>query len=111
MVEKAVHGGGRQEGVAEEGVPLGEVAVGGEDGGAALVALPNDLIQIEWFLVLEGSQSQVIDDQQTRRCEAEQLTIVRAVASGCSERGEHLVGRNVQAGVPSTAGPMADRLG
>ena len=71
MVEQSVHGGRRHEIVHKERVPLLERAVGRDDHRPALVTLADDLVEVDGLVVFQGPQSQVVDDEQVRRCEAE----------------------------------------
>ena len=51
-------------------IPLLDGAVGGDDGGAVLVALADDLVEILGLLVAQGPQPQVVNDEQLGAGEA-----------------------------------------
>ena len=111
MVQEAIHGGGGEEGVAEEGIPLGDVAVGGDEGGAPFVALADDLVEVHRLIVGERPEAEVINDEEPRRGETGQLAIVAAVAAGGAEGGEHLVGGDVEGAVARQTGSLTNGLG
>lgn len=53
VMQEAVHRGGCHELVEEEGIPLLDRAVGGEDHRAPLVARPDDLVEVDGLVTLE----------------------------------------------------------
>ena len=68
--------------VVKEGLPLGDVPVAGEDGGTALVALADDLVDVVGLLGAEALQAEVINDQQAGRDQLEQFLLQGVVSSG-----------------------------
>lgn len=82
MVEEPVHGGAGHQRVAEEGRPLFDGAVGGDDGAFALVALADHFVEVRGFILGEATQAEVIDDEQLGRGEAQEALLVAAVTSG-----------------------------
>ena len=77
-MSESVEGGGAEQSVGEGIAPLGEVEVGGDDGGALFVALGDEVVEV---LVLRGSQgfqSEVVDDEQRERAAAMYTLIVTA---------------------------------
>lgn len=110
VVKQPVHGGGGQEGIAEEGVPLGDVAVGGNDGGGLFVALADDVGQVHGLVVGERTEAEIVNDEETRAGETAEPAIVCSVGTGGAKRGEHLLGGDVQGGMASKAGTVAHGL-
>ena len=55
VVQQTVHRGAGEQLISEERGPLVDVAVGRDDHGAALVALADDLVEVERLIVHEGS--------------------------------------------------------
>lgn len=56
MVEQSVDGGAGEQFVLEEGAPFIQGPVGRDDHGAALVTQPEDLVEVERLVVLQGAQ-------------------------------------------------------
>ncbi len=81
MVKKSVHRGAGEEVVAEQGMPLLESTVGGQDHRAALVAPLDDLVEVDGLIMLERTQSEVVDDEQVGAGEAQQTSLVALVGT------------------------------
>ncbi|HWN68895.1 MAG TPA: integrase core domain-containing protein, partial [Haliangium sp.] len=111
IVEQAIHGGAGQQWIAEDRGQFLESAVGRDQDGAALVAEPDDVVEIQRLLGCELAKAEIVQDQQRRAREPEQLAIVTAVATGGSELLEHVVRGDEQDLVAEPAGPLAQRLG
>ena len=59
-----VEGSATEQSVGEGVAPLGEVEVGGDDGGAAFVALGDEVVEVLVLRCPQGFQTEVIDDEQ-----------------------------------------------
>lgn len=66
MMQRPIHRHAGQEHIAEECRALLDGPIRGEKGGAALIALPNDLLQVLRLLVAQRAQPQIVDDQQMK---------------------------------------------
>jgi hypothetical protein len=53
-----------EDGIIEEGDPLVDGAVGGDDGGGSTVALDDDLAEVAGLPGVEPAESEVVDDEQ-----------------------------------------------
>lgn len=111
VIQQAVHGRAGEEGVAEEGVPLLNGPVAGDDGRPALVATSDDLVEVVGLVVAEGAESEVVEDEEVGTGEAEEASVVALVGPGGAEFVEHLVGLDIQGGVSGPAGAVAEGLG
>ena len=111
VVEQAIHGGAGEERVAEESVQLVDGAVGGQQGGGVLVALADDLVEVDGFVAREGAQAEVVEDEKVGGGEAEHAALVAAVCAGGAELLEQVLGSDVEDGVPGAAGAVAQGLG
>lgn len=72
VVEEPVHRGAGEDWVAEERTELADVALGGDDGGAALVAAADDLVEVEGLFAAEWPEAEVVDDEEVGSGEAKQ---------------------------------------
>src|SRR5437867_4631126 len=111
VMEEAIEGGPGEERVVEKRRPLLERAVRGDDEGAALVALADDLVEVHRLLALEGTEAEIVDDQQVRAREAGETAVEGGVRPRRAELGEELVRRGVEDAVAGDAGAVAERLG
>src|SRR5690606_40520504 len=106
----AVHGGAGEEGVAEEWRPLLDGPVRGEDGRAALIALSDDLVEVDRLVVDKRPEAEVVDDEEVGRGEAGHPAVERAVGPRGPELGQHVVGADVEHVMAGPAGSVAERL-
>ena len=107
MVEESVHRGSGEERVGEESGEFVDVAVGGDDEGALLVALADDLVEVEGLLTDEGTEAEVIDHEDVDLGESGETALVGAVASPCAKLTKQLLGEDVLGG---EAAPTSDSL-
>ena len=63
IVSEAVEGGGAEQAVGEGVAPLGEVEVGGHDGGGLFIALGEQVMEVFILGRAKRFESEVIDDQ------------------------------------------------
>ena len=110
-MEQAVHRGAGEQRVAEEGGELVDGAVRGEDHRAVLVALADDLVEVDGLLAGEGAEAEIVDNEQVRRREAEQAAVVAAVGAGGAELLHEILRRDVEHRVAGAAGAVAQGLG
>nr|WP_276598787.1 hypothetical protein [Nannocystis sp. SCPEA4] len=80
-MQEPVGGGAGKEFVLEERRPFLDRAIRGDDQGAALVALADDFVEVERFVVLQRAQAEVVDDEQIGCGEAEQAPIVDLIVT------------------------------
>lgn len=67
VMQDAVEHGGSQRGVAAEGgIPLCERQVAGQDHGAALIALGDDLEEVTGLVTGQRQVADLVDDEQAR---------------------------------------------
>ena len=111
MMQQTIHGGGRDEVVEEQRVPLFEGSVGGDDHRAALISLTDDLVEIDGLVAFQRPEPEIVNDEQIRRGEPQDLLVVAPVGPGGSQLAEHLVRRDVAGRIADPACPLADGLG
>ncbi len=63
IVREPIDGALGEDGVVEQGNPLVDGAVAGDDGGSAAVAFEDDLVEIAGLLGIETTQAEVVDDE------------------------------------------------
>jgi hypothetical protein len=85
IVQDAVADGVGQGGVGEVVVPLGRGQLARDDGGAVAVAVLEDLEQVAAFLVGDGRQAPVVDEQDVDAGELAKQADVGAVGAGQRE--------------------------
>ena len=105
-MQEPVHGCAGKQRVAEERVPLLDGAVGGDDHGAALVAPPDDLVEVEGLVAGERPQAEVVEDEEVGAREAPDLLLVALIGPRCAQLHEQVVERHVEGRVAGTAGAL-----
>jgi len=110
VVQQAVDGGAGEQLVLEERAPLVDRPIRSDDQGAALIPLADHFVEVERFVVDQGAQPEVVDDQQIGGGEAQQLAVVGLIGAGHAELGEHIVGGDVEDLVAHAAGAVTERL-
>lgn len=110
VMEQPVHGCGGKEGVREDSRELIDVAIRRDDEGATLVALADDLVEVERLLATERSQPEIVDHENVNLREALQAPLVGAIATTCTELTEELLGEDVLSGVSRSAGAIGECL-
>ena len=112
MVQQSVEHGGSECGVVVEDLgPFAVDAVGGDDGGAALVALAEDLEQQVGAGFVDGQVPQLVQDEDAGFEEAVQRRLEGACGLGGGERVDRVDGAGEQHRVVRLAGPQAERDG
>lgn len=81
-MSETVQGALGEDGIVEQGDPLVDGAVGGDDGRGASMALDDDLVEVAGLLGIEAPQSEIIDDQEVWCQQAAQDPFGGVVAVG-----------------------------
>lgn len=90
VVSESVEGGGPEEPVGEGVSPLGEVEVGGDDRGGALVAFGDEVVEVLVVGRAHGLQAEVVEDEQGDPGEGLETSLVGAGSAGGVEGREQL---------------------
>ncbi len=110
FVQLRVEGGGAEQSVGEGVAPLGEVEVGGDDGGAAFVALGDEVMEVLVLRCSQGFQTEVIDDEQRHAGEGLEAPLVRIDGARGMEARQQLALGGEQHVVVGANGGMAEGL-
>lgn len=87
VVEEAVKTGGGQKRIAEDLGKLVDGAVGGDEDGAAFVALIDDVVEILGGGRAQGFETEIVEDEQIGAGDGLQAAFVAAIrATGCQGR-------------------------
>lgn len=106
-----VDGSRGEQPVAGEGlVPLGEVEVAGDEGGGALVALGDEVVQILVGGGPQGFEAEVVDDEHRHAGQLLELSLKVADCAGGVQAGEQLRAGGEEDVVPLTHGAVSERL-
>ena len=97
--------------VVELGDPFIDTAIAGVDGGRALVARDDDLVDVTRAASGEPSEGEVIDDEQVGREVAPQGLAGRVVGAGLQELGEQRIGATAEHLRAGAARRMAQGFG
>ncbi len=65
-MSESIDGALGEDRVVEQGDPLVDGAIAGEDGGGAAVSFEDDLVEIARLLGIEPAQTEVVDDEADR---------------------------------------------
>ena len=85
VVEQAVADGVGLVGVADDGVPVGDGQLAGDEGGGALGPVLDDLGEVAALGVAQRCEHPVVDGEQVELCEASQEPGVGPVAAADGE--------------------------
>jgi len=110
-MDQAVEDGVGVGGVADQSVPLIDGELAGDDGGAAAVAVLEDLQEVVAGRRVERLKAPVVEDEQIDAAECTQETGMAAVAAGQSEIGEQPRDALVEHRPIVAAGLVAERRG
>ena len=109
MVEEAVENGGGDGAIAvEDGRPLLEGFVGGEDNGAAFVALAQDLEEQVGAALIDGQVAEFIEDEQSRGKIAFEFGLESAVDLSGAQGVDDIDGVGEEDAVALLAGAVAE---
>lgn len=106
VVQQPVHRGAGERLVVEERRPFFDGAIRGDDRRRLLVALADDVVEVDGLLASQPAQTEVVDDQQVDAGVASQSALVRVVGPIRAQAREHVVRGRVQhlvAGWPTCA--------
>src|SRR5947209_14596432 len=92
VMDEAVDEGDGGGGGGEDGVPLAEIEVGGEDDALVLVATTHDLEEEVGVAVVEGEIADLVDAQETGATVVAESVLERACGFLGGEIEEHLGG-------------------
>jgi hypothetical protein len=109
VVQETVEDGVGDGGIADDLVPAIHGQLAGDDGGASLVAILDDLEQVAALLVVELLGSPVVEDEQVGPGEAAQHLGVAAVTACQGERGKQPGCPVIDDGEILAAGLVAER--
>src|SRR6185295_5874098 len=85
--------------VGGHGEPFGGFSVGGHDGGLGAVAFDDDFVEVAGFGGVEGSQREIVDDEDVDGGQPADLGVDGVVQAGGAHPGEQLVSSAEQYGV------------
>ena len=109
-MSEPVEGRGAEQSVGEGVAPLGEVEVGGDDGGALFVSLGDEVVEILVLRCSQGFQAEVIDDEQRHAGEGLEAPLVRVDGARGIEACQQLALGGEQHIVVGANGGVAERL-
>src|SRR5690606_22349156 len=98
-------------GVTQRGVPLVGGQLARDDGRGAIVAVFEDLEQVAAFVILEGSEQEVVEDEHVNLGEARELLGVAPVRAGDCELLEEPRNAREEGRVPASARGLCERGG
>jgi hypothetical protein len=126
VVQKAIEDRGGQDFVAEDGAPLGDELIGGDQQAATLIATRHELKEEMGAAACEGEVPELVDDEQLRFAEKHQPIGELPLGLGLGQRREqrrgagkeHRVSRfddgtaecNRQMGLPDAGAPKIRTL-
>src|SRR5262245_10638024 len=96
VVEEAIADGVGQRGLADEGVPLSDGKLAGQDGGAGAVPVVQQFEEVSAILRGEGVEAPVVDEQDVDAGEPGEQAEVGAVGAGQGELMEEARGATVE---------------
>jgi hypothetical protein len=111
VVGEAVEGTLDQDGVIEEGGPLVDSPVGGDDGGGAAVALDDDLVEVAGVLGIEAAQAEVVEDEEVGSQEAAHDPLGGVVGPGLVDESQEGIAAEEQNAAPGAAGGVPQGAG
>ena len=111
MVQQAVQDGIGDGGFADDGMPVFDRALAGDDGGIFLIAVLDDFEQIVALRIIERSQKQIIEDKQLDLGQAGERFEMRAIGFGLEEHFEQTRSAQIEHGVTLAGGEVAERAG
>jgi hypothetical protein len=111
VMDQAVEDGVGVGGIADQRVPLVDWKLAGDGGGAAAVAILEDLQEVVTRRGVERFEAPVVEDEQIDTTERAQQTWVAAVAARQGEISEQSRDALVEHGAIVAAGLVAERRG
>jgi hypothetical protein len=110
-VSEAIEGALGEDGIVEQGDPLVDGPVAGDDGGGAPVPFEDHLVEITRLLGGQASQAEVIEDEQIGSEQAAQHLLGGVIGTGLVKRLEEVIGAQEAYVVAGAAGSVAERTG
>ncbi len=110
VVHQTIHRGVGEQLVVEQWRPFFERAVRGDHGGGSLVALTDDVVEVDGLVVGECPQAEIVNDQQVDAGIPRQPSLMGTVGSTGAEVLEHLVRGCVQDVEAGKACPVPNSL-
>jgi hypothetical protein len=95
-----------EDGIIEEGNPLFDGAVGGDDGRSSPVSLNDDLIEVAGLLSIEAAESEVIDDEEFRHEQAAQDSLGGVVGTRLVDGPEQVIAAQEEDAAAGPTGSM-----
>ena len=111
MVQQAVQDTIGDGGLADDGMPVFDRALAGDDGGSFLIAVLDDFKQIVALRIIEWSQKEVIEDEQLDLGQAGEHFEMGAVGFGLEQHFEQAWSAQIEHGMTLAGGEVAQRTG
>ena len=109
MVQQAVQDGIGDGGFADDGVPVFDWALTGDDGGIFPIAVLDDFEQIVALGIVKRSEEQVVEDEQLDFGQTVKRFEMRAIGFGLEQGFKQARGAQIEHGVAVTGGEVAER--
>ncbi len=111
MVQQAIQDGIGDGGFTDDGMPVFDRALAGDDSGIFLIAVLDDFEQIVTLRIIEWSQKQIIEDKQLDLGQAGEHFEMGAVGFGLKEHFEQTRSAQIEYGVTVARNEVAERAG
>jgi hypothetical protein len=108
---EAIEGTLGQDRVVEEGDPLLDGPVGGDDGRGAAMALDDDLVEVAGLLGVEAAKSKVINDEQIRGEKASEHALRGVIGPGLVDELEERIAAEEEHTASGSAGAVSEGTG
>ena len=111
MVQQAIQDGIGDGGFTDDGMPVFDRALAGDDGGIFLIAVLDDFEQIITLRIIEWSQKQIIEDKQLDLGQAGEHFEMGAVGFSLKQHFEQTRSAQIEHGVTLAGSEVAQRTG
>ena len=111
VVQEAITDGIGQSGITHSEVPVVQGILAGDDGGTLVVAIFDDLHEVLLFEISQGSEEEVVDDQDVDLSQAGKGFEMGAIAAGLVQGGKESGGSEVKDGIARAGGEVAEGTG
>ena len=109
MVQQAVQDGIGNGGVADDGVPVFDGALAGDNGGVCPIAILDDFEQVVALGIVERSEEQIVEDEELDFGQAVKRFEMRAVGFGLEQYFKQARCAQIEHGVALTGSEVAKR--
>ena len=109
MVQQAIQDGIGNGGFADDGVPVFDWALAGDDGGSFAIAVLDDFEQVVSLGIVKRSQEQIVEDEQLDFGQAVEGFEMRAVGFGLEQHFKQARGAQIEHGVAEASGEVTER--